>query len=233
MSTHRLVTAVAAALIASAAQVVTAAELELPYKAAHISGWTGCYGGIHVGVGAMKDTWTDETQSLWGFGLIGGGQLGCNYQLGRFVIGLESEAWGSSLKVQRNFADPGFASKTTTANPWDFATSARAGLAFDDSLVYLKGGIVWGGFSYEYTSIYSAQRGSAVNNGVLFGVGFEHAFAPQWTAKVEANVLMFSGLDVNIADFSDGDRFTISATQFLFKIGVNRRFTSDFSLALD
>jgi outer membrane immunogenic protein len=231
-----LAAAVAAGFFAGVTSVASAADLELPHKMprAHAApGWTGCYGGLHLGLGAMKDTWTDETQSIWGFGLLAGAQVGCNYQLGRFVVGLESEFWGSSLKTQQDFAEFNFAEKTTTANPWTFASSIRAGLTFDQTLVYLKGGVVWGSFSYEFTSTNFAERGSAINTGVLFGLGFEHSFAPLWTVKVETDVVMFSGLEVPIATEEGGSRFTISATQVLFKVGFNRRFAGGFSLALD
>lgn len=257
MSKHRLVTAVAAGLLASVAQLANAADLELPYKAARVSTWTGCYGGLHVGLGAMQDTWTatadaffggkiapsaaSNSSSQWGAGFLAGVQGGCNYELGRFVVGLESEFWGSSLKAEKNFTDFVFASKISTANPWNFATSARAGVAFNDFLVYLKGGIVWGSFSYNQTttSSTSTKTGSAINTGALLGLGLEYAFAPQWTAKVETDVIFFSAANVNIAcagncvPGTNGFQTTISATQFLLKIGVNYRFSSDFSFNLD
>jgi len=240
MSKHRLVTAVAAGLLAGVAQLAHAADLELPYQMARVSNWTGCYGGVHVGVNAMQDTWTAALANgveFWAVGFLGGGQFGCNYQLGRFVVGLESEIWGSSIKSEKNFADFAIGTKVSTANPWDSATSGRAGFAFDDVFVYLKGGVVVGGFSYKQTSTGGfASAGSAVNTGALLGLGFEYAFAPLWTAKVETDVALFSTTKANIANTGLGNnatQMTISETQILFKIGVNRRFTSDFSLALD
>ena len=55
----------------------------------------------------MQDSFTAEggsSNSPWGAGVLLGAQIGCNYQLGRFVVGLESEAWGAFLKTQNNLA---------------------------------------------------------------------------------------------------------------------------------
>jgi hypothetical protein len=235
--------------VAGFAQFAGGAELDLRYhpKAERPFSWSTCYGGIHLGVGATEDTFTSNFndiefqvagvqargQNYWGFGVLGGVQVGCNYQLGRFVVGLESEFWGSSLKAENNYADFDFAAKTSAANPWTFASSARAGLTFDDFWVYLKGGIAWGSFSYSYTdnlNLLSAASGSAISTGALVGLGIEYAFAPLWTAKVETNAILFSAFNAQLSatpgflDTFGGPRVTISATQILFKLGVNRMF---------
>src|SRR4029077_1183529 len=164
-------------------------------KAHGMTSWTGCYGGLHVGLGGQRATFTTFQENIWGCGLLGGAQIGCNYQLGRFVVGLESEFWGSSMTTRLNYSGvTPEDTRITTANPWTAATSIRAGVAFDVFLVYLKGGIAWGAFSYNPTSNFAEDtaRGSAINTGVLLGFGFENAFAPQWTAKVEIDALMFT-----------------------------------------
>ncbi len=233
MSNHRLVTAVVAGFLAGVAQCANAADLELAYKAP-TNTWTGCYGGVHVGLGGMQDSWSsDDGPTLWGYGFIGGGQLGCNYELGRFVVGIESEVWGSSLRSERNFTTQNTAIKTSTSNPWNFATSFRAGIAIDTFLIYLKGGIVWGAFNYNVTSFNDAARSSAINTGVLLGLGLEHAVTPLWTMKAEGNVLLYTASNAHFQDDFGGIQLTQSATQFLIKVGANRRFGSDFSIALD
>jgi outer membrane immunogenic protein len=226
MNKHRLVTALAAGLMASVAQFANAADLDLRYhpKAEKSFTWTTCYVGVHLGIGAMKDTYTDQLENLWGFGVLGGGQSGCNYQIGRFVIGLESEGWFSSLKTHDNFATFGDAGRFSTANPWSFATSARAGIAVDDSFIYLKGGVAWGSFHYQGQQFGFGQNGTAINTGVLLGMGFEQRLSSQWSAKVEIDSVMFTATDANIASTEGADRFTISSTQVLFKVGANYLF---------
>jgi outer membrane immunogenic protein len=240
MSKYRLMTALAAGLVAGFAQFAGAAELDLRYhpKAERPFSWSTCYGGIHVGVGTTHDTWTADpfldgvgSLSYWGFGVLGGVQGGCNYQVGHFVVGLESEFWGSSLKSENNFTSFGDSERLTASNPWTFATSIRAGLAIDQSFIYLKGGFAYGAFHYNFTSFDAAAAGSAVNGGMLAGVGFEHAITREWSGKVEVNAIMFSAFNVNIAGDDipgpDARRQSISATQVIFKVGVNRLFNID------
>jgi outer membrane immunogenic protein len=220
--------------LASTAQFASAAELDLRYKSKVDRGWTGCFAGVQVGIGATQDTFSSEFSDFsdngqWGFGVLGGAQVGCNYQLGRFVVGLESEFWGSSLGTESKVVIggfDGFALTATTSNPWTFASSIRAGLTFDEFWVYLKGGAAWAAFHYNVTSTDFALRGSAVSSGVLLGLGIEYALG-LWTAKVETDVLFFSAIEVPFSDTEGGFRSSVSATQFLFKLGVNRRFDFD------
>jgi len=235
MSKHRIVAAVVAGLVAGVAQLANAADLEVLHKGppayTPAFSWTGCYVGAHAGVAAMQDSFTaggESSQSPWGAGVLLGAQIGCNYQLGRFVVGVESEAWGAFLKTQNNLAFDDFASKTTTTNPWNFATAARAGIAIDQFLIYMKGGVVWGSFRYNFSDTNGfAQSGSAINTGFLLGLGFEYMLSRDWTLKVESDVILFTANNVNLADTGGGSRQTLSATQFIFKVGGNYRFDFD------
>ncbi len=62
--------------------------------------WTGCRIGVNIGGGSARTTWVDTAGTLTGAGggylgdhtasgVIGGGQLGCDYQVGRFVFGIQ------------------------------------------------------------------------------------------------------------------------------------------------
>src|SRR5215470_6186126 len=50
--------------------------------------WTGFYVGAHIGAG-----WTDNNS-----GFVGGGQAGFNYQVGQWVLGVEGQLSGTSIK---------------------------------------------------------------------------------------------------------------------------------------
>ena len=83
--------ATASFLVLGSASVL-AADLPVKYKpapfiAAPVFSWTGCYVGVHGGGGVMRDNWTDEN----GSGGLAGGQVGCNYQDGNWVFGVEGE----------------------------------------------------------------------------------------------------------------------------------------------
>jgi outer membrane immunogenic protein len=63
--------------------------------------WTGCRIGANIGGGSAPTSWSDPFGSIpndggpgylgdhTASGVIGGGQLGCDYQVGRFVFGLQ------------------------------------------------------------------------------------------------------------------------------------------------
>ncbi len=107
-------------LLASASFVVlgaaSAMAADMPMKAAPyyapapVFSWTGCYIGVHAGAGVMHDNGTSPTTFLEdnfsggngerGTGGLAGGQLGCNYQDGNWVIGIEGEGYWSGMQVK-------------------------------------------------------------------------------------------------------------------------------------
>ena len=131
----RLVTAVgplAAIVIIASAQPARAADQSaaphLPTKSAivppaPIYSWSGCYIGAQGGGGAVSDTFVNTSfdgnnNFLHGGGAFAGGQLGCNYQRGNFVFGLEGEVW-SGLTNPLYFTSPGDAQNIFTRNRWN------------------------------------------------------------------------------------------------------------------
>jgi opacity protein-like surface antigen len=141
------------------------------------------------------------------------------------VVGIEAEAWWSTLKTQSNLTTFGDAQKATTKNPWGADLTARIGFTFDEFLFYTKAGVAWGSFKYEFTSFGAAQSGSAFSIGLLWGFGLEYAFMPDWTLRAETNVIYFSNSDVNISCLGCGGvgpfKASISSYEILFKLGAN------------
>ena len=194
---------------------VLAADLPMNYKSrapvmAPVFNWTGCYVGVHAGAGVMHDTWTDEN----GTGGLAGGQLGCNYQDGNWVFGVEGEGYWSGIKS--TFADSNPSTtiqglpftetfNQTTKNKNDFSIAARAGIAFDRTLVYGKAGWVWGSFDFSETQVESCcsltdgprlitEAASDTLNGLLLGVGIEHALTNNWTeTRIQLFEVRFEG----------------------------------------
>lgn len=245
MAGHRLLTAVVAGLVASAAQVANAADLEPAPVVAPSYSWTGCYVGVQAGFGGLQDGFTAAVNpnlvnpvtgavtsgvaNQWGFGVLGGAQGGCNYQIGLFVVGLESDAWGSSLGTESDYVTSLVAQKASATNPWDFDLAARVGVAYDGLLFYGKAGGVWGSFNYNYTSLSAAQAGTAISPGVLLGFGIEYAIWRQWTVRTEADFLLFSAANVTLGCtgcFPGPAAYTtsISNSELLLKIGANYKF---------
>ena len=123
--------------------------------------WTGFYVGANLGGGWARDT-DSVTASITGVGaisgnadttasgVIGGGQIGYNWQAGNIVFGVEGDIDGSAESSTNTILCPVafcrgvIASSTVSDKVEDFATArARVGLAFDRWLVYVTGGASW------------------------------------------------------------------------------------------
>jgi outer membrane immunogenic protein len=240
-----------ASFIVLSSATVLAADLPVRYAKAPapvmapVFNWTGCYVGVHAGAGAMHDSWTDET----GTGGLAGGQLGCNYQDGNWVFGLEGEGSWSGLKSTYGSSSgngEGYHSETYTAkNKYDFSIAARAGIAFDRTLVYGKAGWVWGKFDFFETDNYNCcnnynggpysyqYSASDTLNGLLLGVGIEHAITHNWTVKLEYNYLKYGSKEMAQTYCSSyygpstcvpNGTDTYHADKQIFKVGANYLF---------
>jgi len=201
--------------------------------------WTGCYGGVSGGAGMESDWWTGTTGSdLRGLGGLAGGQLGCNYQMGWLVAGIEGEGYWSSLRNSfSEYSGPTSFETWTTRNPYNFDVAARFGLAFDRAFFYGKGGVVFGRFDFANTGVGTAPpgafaaSGSATLPGLLLGLGLEYGLTPHWTAKMEYDFLGFSATTIGFTCVGAGcttTAFNLSpgATEQVFKLGLNYKFDS-------
>jgi len=179
--------AVSVAAPAMAAELPINAPLYAPlYRAPPIIAlnWTGCYLGGHIGGSfvdkkfggpfvdnAIPSTFgaptsfaiSDPSADLNSTGLLGGGQVGCNFQFAaNWVIGFEADAsganpqgGGSSQQTERAVLIGTLPGITTLVNSsgnassrTDFITTAtgRLGYTFGrlgEGMVYAKGGAAW------------------------------------------------------------------------------------------
>jgi outer membrane immunogenic protein len=186
--------AVIAAALAAFAFTAPANAADVPvkgpyYKAAPAAfDWTGFYIGAHVGWG--KESGSGES------GLIGGAQIGYNWQLNRnWVIGIEADYSATDI------------TEPTIPARVDYLASIRGrlGYTWDRTMLYGTGG--WG--TAQVTGAGVSQNADAYT----IGAGIEWAFAPRWSAKVE---YMYYGFE----DVGAGE----SNAQTV-KFGLNYRFT--------
>jgi outer membrane immunogenic protein len=138
-------------------------------------------------------------------GFIGGGQVGYNYQTGALVLGLEADFQYLDVKRRSSqttsFADGADSTTIVTAAEsgvdWLGTVRARAGVAFDRTLIYATGGLAYGRLSNR-TSITAAGmvdnvayagawRGSKGDTrvGWTIGAGAEYALTQNITLKAE------------------------------------------------
>jgi outer membrane immunogenic protein len=166
------------------APVYTKAPMMVPFT------WTGCYiGGNGGGLFAKKDwtvTGTGFAQSSvnvnsW----LAGAQVGCNYQIGAVVLGLQGDYdWsnGSASAADNFFA--GAATDQTTIKSLASVTG-RVGYAWDRFMLYGKGGGAWVKDNYLETNVGGANAASETRTGWTAGAGGEYAFTDWLTGFVE------------------------------------------------
>src|SRR5664279_5515448 len=88
---------------ASAADLAVKAPYSAPAPAFT---WTGCYVGGHAGAGVIHDQGFFPSHGpqvfadKHGIGGLAGGQIGCNYQTGMLVLGIEGEGAWSGMEIK-------------------------------------------------------------------------------------------------------------------------------------
>ena len=106
--------------------------------------WTGFYIGGHLGAAWGSTSWTSvgagTTTDPHFAGFLGGGEIGYNYQIGKWVFGVEGALnWTNALGARP--CPNGFFYNCEIHLNWLSTATARIGYAYwDQLLVYVKGG---------------------------------------------------------------------------------------------
>jgi outer membrane immunogenic protein len=239
-----VVAAVAATGPAFAADIPVKAPPRAPVVVPVVYSWTGCYIGGNIG-GAWRGG-DGLTDARFGFGFgdgnnngrfIAGGQVGCNYQFDRFVIGAEWDAdWTGHRDNSFGAFIPGVGNvvATTSSSSWVSTLAARFGFAFDRALLYGKAGVGWVGSEGDIT-IANLTTGNAIvlsgggsRTGWVLGAGVEWGIWDNWSLKLEYDYLWRNGNTFFVplnAPFLAGDSFNTGNRNIqMVKLGVNYRF---------
>ncbi len=200
--------AVALAGSAFAADLPSRAPPPVYVPPAPIFTWTGIYIGGQIGYAWGKsntnlgDNFGDYTSfSTNNSGVIGGAHVGYNLQLSQFVIGLEGDVDGSSLKKTISgdpfiggFANPlGFYVPTTITGNLGVQGSIRGriGYAWDRVLIYATGGVAFAGFNGSISTPYGYDSNSTTRVGWTVGGGLEYAVTNNWSIRAEYRYAQF------------------------------------------
>jgi len=144
--------------------------------------WNGLYIGGHGGVGWTNSFTSDNS------GFIGGAQVGFNVRAGRAVLGLEAQWTGSgdSGGDSALIALPGGVTGTFESEiDWMTTLTARLGLVWDRSLLYVKGGPAWAHSSFHGSVADASFDRSETRSGWAIGGGYEYAFRNAWSTRLE------------------------------------------------
>jgi outer membrane immunogenic protein len=230
--------------IALIALVGTAAAADLPrrpaYKAAPmmspvpVYNWTGFYVGGNVG-GAWgnieaTDVNTGATVSPNNSGFAGGGQIGYDYQMGPWVIGIRNIFDGTSISGGATISDPLFSGTINGHLHWFDSLTARAGyLVQPNVLLYAQGGAAWTSWDVNAINGAGAQVGEISGGnrtGWTVGGGAEWMFLPHWSTFLEYNYMGFGTRSATTTACVGGTCANISAKSNLQNVlvGVNYKF---------
>jgi outer membrane immunogenic protein len=225
--------------------------------------WTGCFIGFNIGGGAASQDFTDPYGTFappgaslgnhTGHGAVGGGQLGCDYQIGSFVLGLQGVYDLGGMKGSNVQPNNFFLYNKSFVQTLGTLT-ARVGYTFTPTLLlYARAGAARIHDLYNVSTPDGATLpsatiigpalaaltvapgsivalGSRSNNGWTVGTGFEWAFfGGDWTAFVEYDYMSFGSSRVMLLPvLVPSAPIPIDVTQRanIVLFGINYRFWS-------
>ena len=179
---------------------------------------------------------SDITSSFDMSGALGGFDVGCQYQFGWWLIGVEVDAAATNKDGQAfdldPFFNPFFVSQTTER--WMATARLRLGWAADKWLFFITGGGAWSGV--EVTVWNSVNPAISAHHkrtlaGWTVGAGWEYALGYGWSWKSE-----FLYIDYDLQRFFDAadscspncaffvNPREVSLKNYVFRTGLNWRF---------
>lgn len=185
--------------------------------------WTGFYVGANAGYawGQIDSTGLGVLNFNDPDGFTGGGQIGYNYQMGQFVLGLEADFQGADLKASVFAPGAGIISASNEINWWG-TVRARAGYAFDRFLPYVTGGFAYGNVKNSLTTPVGVFSNDNTQYGWTIGGGLEYAFTNNLTAKIE---YLYVDLDKESVTVPGGVFNANVETKFsVVRAGLNYKF---------
>ena len=116
--------------------------------------------------------------------VIGGVQLGCDYQINRFVVGIQAMA---RLNAFSSIPQMPQLTASTAANNLYTATARAGYLVTPTTLAYVKGGAAWTQTKVALVNSGNGQSATATfdRTGWTVGAGVEWMFARNWSAFAE------------------------------------------------
>src|SRR5262245_47229034 len=226
--------------------------------------WTGFYAGVNLGViadrskessflpvavpGSFGDRycWAGRigaspfnctfTNSQTAYGVLGGLQIGYNFQAGNVVIGAEADFDGSSARktTLTPFSTFGHARVATEKSGVEALGTARLrlGYAFDRALLYATGGLAYAKMvnTFQANTGYAWSDAAGWRTGYTVGGGLEYRLTDRWSVKGEGLYYNLGSRDhVSFSLGGPGVEDGTAAihdrmTGWLARMGVNYKF---------
>lgn len=201
--------------LTAVALVGPAMAADMPVKAVPravapaVYNWSGLYVGAHVGGGWSEKCFNQvspaapfsDTGCHDSSGLLGGGQVGYNWQQSNWLFGIEVS--GSALDLSGSHRPPlGSVNDNLTVSSETgglFLFTGRLGMTWNQAVAYVKGGAAWTRDKYRF-----AENGQPTIEtrqsrwGWTIGAGVEVGLAPNWSLAFEYNYVDFGDDNSNL-----------------------------------
>ena len=208
---------------ASAADLAPWPYTKAPVLVEPVYNWAGLYVGGQLGGSWTNEVWTNTARTALfgdltpgqgfgqrGAGVFGGAQLGYNWQASNYVFGLEGtvsgmDNHGSLLNTTFGLArDDQFSWRTNLMA----TVTARAGIALNNNLLYLKGGYAGVNSHLAVVDVVPPFVGSGSNtkwhNGWTVGAGWEYGLTQNWIVGLEYDYAAFQATSYQLGGAAGG-----------------------------
>ena len=211
----------------TAAPAIAADMAVRPLAAPAAFSWTGChvgglvgYGGGHsdgytaTGASTIATPGADAVLPFAGqrrsndfnlTGFTGGGDVGCDYQIEAWVVGIEGD-WSNLNKEGQAFNAPGTTLPNAlglfnvtayeTQERWFATARGRAGYALDKYFLYVTGGAAWMKIDSSHFCLQCFSAAGAPLGGAFFRNEFQSDRRSGWTVGVGAEYALSHGWSV-------------------------------------
>jgi outer membrane immunogenic protein len=203
--------------------------------------WTGIYLGGHIGGGMLTDSVSQNGVSPAGpsltgsgnlrpAGVIGGAQIGANYEFVPWVVGVEASWTDSAIQGNTLIGTTSAIvpqERFTSQAQWFAALTGRIGYAANDWLFYAKGGGAW--MDARYTEDTLVPGGATATTqvftdnrtGFTVGAGIEFGLVENLSAKIEYDFYDFGSKNYN---FNTITPVSVSSNLHTIIVGLNYKF---------
>lgn len=242
-------------------QPATAADMPVKAKAPQATeftpNWAGLYAGVNLGVISDRSRQTgfpadptslnsycfgggdfgfgcSSSNSQTAVGVLGGAQIGYNFQNGKWVYGAELDFGLSSARKTVSAPNNRYA----FIGNWTAKTGVEAlgtarlrlGYAFDKALLYATGGLAYAKMVNAFSAGSTAGASYAFTDatwraGYTVGGGLEYMVNRNWSVKAEGLYYDLGHKDITMAGaFSTNHSLTDRTTGVIGRIGLNYLF---------
>ncbi|MGX9390264.1 carbohydrate porin [Nitrobacteraceae bacterium UC4446_H13] len=191
--------------------------------------WSGLYIGAHAGFGwggssaALIDP-TAATAAHNFSGMIGGLQAGANWvSPSGILLGVEADVSFPNYYESNSIVSGLTSPRSDVREKLDMVGTARGRLGIVNGpwLAYATGGLAWNNARFiNVLPSGDEEKQLRQRFGWVAGAGFEYAFAPHWSARLE---YLYSDLGSTSVAFASGARYASTTDFQSLRIGLNRK----------